>query len=165
MSLSSLAKPHNLLTRLIITLALFLAAFYIDFRFEASILYPIYLIAILYASINVAFFVGIPLAAIASYLSIHSISIDSASFITILFRFAVLYIISFLFSAYIDLTKTYRLRFELLKSMIPQCPDCGAIFCQDGRWRNLQEISAKPDLLGELPIHNCETNSKFIPRD
>ena len=166
MSLSNLTKTRNTLAKLSITLALFLGALIIDLNFPTLIVYPIYLISILYASINFAFFASIPLTAIAAYLSIRSEGTEIASFINILLvRFALLFIISYLFSAYIDLIKTYRLRFELLKTMIPQCPDCGAIFCKDGKWRSLTEITGKPDLLGALSNHDCEIKSKSLFRN
>ena len=166
MSLSNLTKSRNTLAKLSVTLALFLGALIIDLNFSTLIVYPVYLISILYVSINFAFFASIPLTAIAAYLSIRSEGTDIANFINIfIVRFALLFIISYLFSAYINLIKTYRLRFELLKTMIPQCPDCGAIFCKDGKWRSLTEITGKPDLLGALPIHECEIKSNSLFRN
>jgi len=166
MSLSNPAKTRNTLAKLSITLALFLGALIIDLNFPTLIVYPIYLISILYASKIFTFFASVPLTAIAAYLSIRSEGTEIVSFINILLvRLVLLFIISYLFSAYIDLIRTYRLRFELLKPMIPQCPDCGAIFCKDGKWRSLTEITGKPNLLGELPIHKSEIKSKSLFRN
>ena len=148
--------------KLSVTSALFLGALFIDYKLAGWTIYPIYLVSILYASRSFSFITSIPLAAIAAYLSIRGEAADTSNYINILLvRFALLFIISYLFSAYIDLIKTYRMRFELLKTLIPQCPDCGAIFCKDGRWRSLKEITGRPDLLGELPKHECDTKSKL----
>ena len=157
MFLSKITNSRNKFSSLCITVALFLGALFIDFKLSGWTIYPVYLVSILYASTSFTFCASIPLAAIAAFLSIRNEGANTANFINILLvRFALLFIISYLFSAYIDLIKTYRIRFELLKTLIPQCADCGSIFCKDGRWRNLKEVTGRPDLLGELPKHECE---------
>ena len=161
MSLYQTTNSGNTPVKLGATLLLFLGASLIDLKLSSLTIYPIYLVSILYASLNFSFLASLPLSAIAAYLSIQNEGTDTASFInTFLVKFTVLLIISYLFSAYIGLIKTYRLRFDLLKTMIPQCPDCGAILCNDGKWRSLKEITGSPDLLGALPKHDCEIKSQ-----
>ena len=116
MDLSKFEKSHNKLFALSVTLLLFLGATLLDFKLATLSIYPIYLASILYASINFSFTASIPLSAIAAYLSIHNESFNIFVIIyTFTVRFILLLVISFLFSAYIGLAKTYRLRFELLK--------------------------------------------------
>jgi hypothetical protein len=158
--LSNFAKSHNKLTRLSVTLCLFLAAILLDYKLSSLSIYPIYLPSILYAGVNFSFIFSVPLSAIAALLSVLNEGLDYFSTLyTFAVRLILLLIISFLFSAYIGLVKTYRLRFELLKTLIPQCPDCGAILCLDGEWRQLETISGEPDLIGSIPVHNCKIKS------
>jgi predicted tellurium resistance membrane protein TerC len=161
MLLSKLAKSQNSLKSLSLMFVFFLGATLLDFKLPSLDIYPIYLISILYASINFSFISSLPLSAIASYLSIHDKAAAFGGDLNIIIvRFILLSVISYLFSVYIGLVKTYRLRFALLKSILPQCPDCGAILCQDGRWRSLEDISESPDLIGTLPKHDCKIESK-----
>ena len=142
------------------SLSFFLVGVLLDFKLASLTIYPIYLISILYASINFSFISSVPFSVVAAYLSIHDEGLGSAGFInTLMVRFLLLTTISYLFSAYIGLVNTYRQRFELLKTLVPQCPDCGSILCNDGEWRSLEVISGKPELLGFLPRHECEPKS------
>ena len=166
MSLYKPVKSGKTLVKVSVALMLFFGASLLDFKLAFLTIYPIYLVSILYASRNFGFFTSIPISAIAAYLSIHSDSADTAYFVHLfLVRFTLFFIISYLFSAYMGLINTYRLRFELLKTMVPQCPDCGAIFCNDRVWRSLKEITGRPELLGPLPKHECEIQSNSLLRD
>ena len=160
MYFTKLGKSENKLITLGIALGFFLLGVLLDFKLASLIIYPIYLISILFASVNFSFISSIPFSALAAYLSIHDKGLDLGGFInTLIVRFLLLTAISYLFSAYIGLVKTYRLRFELLKTLVPQCPDCGAILCHDGEWRCIEAISEKPELLGSLPVHDCNIKS------
>lgn len=160
MHLSKFAKSKNKLTTLNATLVFFLVAALLDFKLASLSIYPIYLVSILYASVNFSFVSSLPFSAIAAYLSIHDEGLDLPGIInTLIVRFILLASISYLFSAYIGLVNTYRLRFELLKTLVPQCPDCGAILCHDGEWRTIEAISGKPELLGSLRVHECKIKS------
>ena len=160
MHFSDFGNSKNKLTTLSVAIAFFLVGFLFDFKLASLTIYPIYLISILYASVNLSFVSSVPFSASAAYLSIHDEGLSSAGFInTFLVRFLLLSAISYLFSAYIGLVKTYRVRFELLKTLVPQCPDCGAILCHDGEWRCIEAISEKPELLGSLPVHDCNIKS------
>lgn len=152
-------RQPTLLVKLSITLVLFCGAFLLDNASRDLNVYPLYLASILYASINISFYFTVPISALAAYLSFFQENLSLASSVNILIRTILLVIISFLFSSYFGLAKTYRRRFELLKGLVPQCPDCGAILCNDGKWRPLEEISDKPELLGSLPKHECNTKS------
>ena len=166
MNSSKIATPKNsLLARLCAVLILFLAAFLLENTLKGFNVYPLYLVSILYASINLTFLISIPISGYAAFLSLAQESHGSQSFINIfIVRATLLIIISFLFSSYFRIAKTYRRRFELYKGLVPQCPDCGAILCNDSKWRSIEEIADNPDLLGTLPKHGCndKSDSPFI---
>ena len=106
MSLYQTTNSGNTPVKLGATLLLFLVASLIDFKLSSLTIYPIHLVSILYASLNFSFLASLPLSAIAAYLSIHNEGADTASSINIyIVRFIVFLIISYLFSAYIDLIK------------------------------------------------------------
>lgn len=142
--------------RLITTLILFVVAFFLDNAFTDLNIYPLYLASILYAAINISFCSSLPISTFAAYLSLIDEGLGAFSlFNTLIVRTILLVTIAYLFKNNFELAKTYHRRFELLKTLVPQCPDCGSIYCNDGKWRSMEQISDDPSLLGALPIHGC----------
>jgi ABC-type multidrug transport system fused ATPase/permease subunit len=164
MKTSRIIEPKNsLFAKLSYTALLFFGAFILDSLFESLSLYPIYLASILYASINLSFYFSASIAMLAAYGSLHTSNISSLESINIfIVRTIILVTIAYLFSTYLGLVKTYRRRLELLTTMIPQCHDCGAVLCSDGEWRSIEQISARPELVGLNLSHGCklETDTK-----
>ena len=127
-----------------------------DNAFADLNVYPLYLASIHYAAINISFWSSLPISSFAAYLSLINEGLSAFSFFnTLVVRTILLIAIAYFFKNNFDIAKTYRRRFELLKSLVPQCPDCGYILCNDGKWRPLEQISGDPSLTGALPIHEC----------
>ena len=146
---------QSLVAKIIIAALLFFGAFTLDSLFEALSVYPLYLAAILFTGVNISFFLAIPLSMLAAYTSLHTQVVNLESVNIFIARTILLVTIAFLFTSYLGIIKTYRTRFELLKRLIPQCPDCGAVLCNDGEWRSIERLSGRPDLIGTNHLHDC----------
>ena len=139
---------------------LFFVAFIIDSRFSGIKLYPIYVPPVLWISATLGWPIGSAFAVFGAILSTPSspfISLkDNIVYLdSIVARSLTLVILSILFSNYINLMQIHKKRYEKLKSLFPQCPDCGSVLCQDGQWRPIEELIANPSMVNCAPRHDC----------
>ena len=146
---------------------LYVAACYIDSKLPDIAIYPIYLVPILWVTSKWGLRAGMPLAVLSGAIStpmqpllewdknIGSLDI----FIT---RTAILALLAIFYSNYANQVKSYRRRIDRLKTIVPQCPDCGAIFCHDGQWRSLEELNSAPECIGATPKHECHAGKQPI---
>ena len=141
-------------------LILFFIAYYVDASFPTASIYPIYLIPTLYMSAKWGWLLASLFAIFGALLSTPiSPFIPSAINIVYIDSFATrsitLVTLCILFSNYTTLLRTHEKRYESLKKLIPQCPNCGSILCNDGQWRSLDKLISKPSYFGDTPRHDC----------
>ena len=144
----------------LLPLILFFIAYYIDHKFAKASMYPIYFIPTLYMSAKWGWPSGAVFSVFGAILSTPiSPFIPSASNIVYIDSFATrsitLVTLCILFSNYTTLLRTHKKRNESLKKLIPQCPNCGSILCNDGQWRSLEKLISKPSDFGNTPTHDC----------
>jgi hypothetical protein len=68
-------------------------------------------------------------------------------------------LITWLLSLYTRSKQIARHRIDTLKRLLPLCPDCGMLHCQDGQWRSLETIFSDPgSSFPPLPRHGCQSS-------
>ena len=150
-------------------LLLFFIVYLIDHGSPNIILYPIYLVPILWMSSKWGWMSGVVFSIFAAWLSTPISPLlpwsSNQEYITsFAARSITLSLLSILYSNYTSLARAHKYRHDSLKLLVHQCPDCGAIYCRDGQWRSLDEIVAHPSLFGKLLIHDCHVfQSKLKP--
>ena len=141
-------------------LVLFFIAYCIDNRLGSLAIYPIYLAPILWINSKWGWPIGSLFAILAAFLSTQSSSFLSESnsqayFTTFIIRSTTLISLSLLYSNCRGIISSQKQRLDRLIATVPQCPDCGAVFCCDGQWRSLEQIMSKPNAYAVLRKHDC----------
>ena len=164
--ISKFCKTFKLNTKLQINhlapLVLFFIAYWIDHKLQETVVYPIYLIPILWLSSKWGWPTGVMSSIFAAFLStpispMLAWSSNVAYIDSFVARSITLSLLAILYSNYTGAVSTHKSRYERLKSLGPQCPDCGAVFCRDGQWRTIEALIKDPKNLGVLPSHDCHT--------
>ena len=164
--ISKFCKTFKLNTKLQIThlgpLVLFLIAYWIDHKLQETVVYPIYLIPILWLSSKWGWPIGVMFSIFAAFLStpispMLAWSSNAAYIDSFVTRSITLSFLAILYSNYTHAVAAHKNRYERLKSLVPQCPDCGAVLCRDGQWRSIEDLIKNPKIFGKLPTHNCHS--------
>ena len=164
--ISKFCKTFKLNTKLQIThlgpLVLFIIAYWIDHKLQETVLYPIYLIPILWLSSKWGWQIGVMFSIFAAFLStpispMLAWSSNVAYIDSFVTRSITLSFLAILYTNYTHAVSTHKNRYERLKSLVPQCPDCGAVLCHDGQWRSIEDLIKNPKIFGKLPTHNCHS--------
>lgn len=146
----------------LLPILLFLIAYYIDHGLAGMEVYPVYLIPVLWMSSKWGWPIASLFAVAAAILSTPiSPFLAWSSNLAYLNSFATrsitLVLLCILYSNYLNLIRTYKKRYEQLKILVPQCPDCGAVFCCDGEWRTLEKLLSDSSSIGVMPRHDCNS--------
>lgn len=141
-------------------LVLFFIAYYIDNRLGSLAAYPIYLAPILWISSKWGWPIGSLFTILAAMLSTQSSALLSGSnslayLATFAVRSITLVSLSLLYSNYRGIINSQKQRLDRLIAIVPQCPDCGAVFCGDNQWRSLEQIKLDPNAYAVLQKHDC----------
>ena len=144
---------------------LYVAVHYIDRKLPDIAIYPIYLVPILWATSKWGLRAGMPLAVLSGAMSTPMQPLlewgkNIASLDIIITRSTILILLAIFYSNYANQVKSNRRRIDRLKTIVPQCPDCGAIFCHDGQWRSLAELTSDPECIGVTPKHGCHVSKQ-----
>ena len=144
----------------------FCLAYYIDHKFKGAAMYPAYLVAILWAGSRWGMKVGLVFAVLSSGLSTPMSPLlgwkQNTPYLDIFFgRALVLSLLTIFYCNYISLNRINKKHLVQLKSVIPQCPDCGALYCRDGKWRPLEQLVSDPQKFGVMPIHDCNSSKQI----
>ena len=123
-------------------------------------LYPLYLVPIFWITSKWGWRAGVPFAVFSAGLSTPMSPLlgwgQNIVYIDMLItRSITLALLALFYSNFISQAKANRKRIERLKSIVPQCPDCGAVYCHDGQWRSLEQLISNPKEFGVRPKHNC----------
>ena len=146
----------------------FYTTYFIDHSLGEADLYPIYLIPIFWMSSKWGWPVGCIFSILGALLSTPiSPFLPFGSNINYLNEFITrsitLALLCIFYSNYINMLNTHKKRYELLTSLVNQCPDCGALLCHDGKWRTIQELNANPSSFGTMPKHdNCRNQDRKL---
>ena len=138
-------------------LLLILILFFIDYITDGS-LYPLFLIPI-FLLLRSSLPFGWASVPIFSFLSIYvefhtEIPILSFDYLYhFLFRYLILFILTYLLITYSSSIDQSRRRFDRLKQLLPICPDCGSLYCPDQQWRSLDYLLSNPEVF-KAPIHD-----------
>lgn len=138
----------------------FVVAYLLDHALTNIALYPVYLVPILWATSKWGSKAGIPLAVLSAGLStpMHFSLEWSRNILHLdvfISRAITLAMLTLFFSNYKKQVKSHKRRIDRLRSIVPQCPDCGAVFCSDGQWRPLEQLISNPENYGVMPRHDC----------
>lgn len=143
----------------------YIGAYWLDSNLKTISIYPIYLVPILWATSKWGLRAGVPLALLSAAIStpvppLFEWGINATNLDMIFTRSTTLSLIAIFYSNYKKQVDSHRKRIDQLKSIVPQCPDCGAIFCNDGRWRPLEELIENPERIGIKPMHGCNASKQ-----
>jgi hypothetical protein len=144
------------------------AVYLIDNKFSGIAIYPIYLLPIFWITSKWGSWAGVSFAVFSAGLSTPMSPLlgwdQNIAYLDMLIaRSATLALLALFYSNFISQAKSNRTRVERLKSIVPQCPDCGAVYCRDGKWRSLEQLISNPKDFGVMPKHICPTvNSQII---
>lgn len=144
-------------------LALFIIVYCIDNRLGSLAIYPIYLAPILLINSKWGWPIASLFAVLAAFLSTQTSAFlsegnNQAYFATFMIRSTTLITLSLLYSNCRGIISSQKQRLDRLIAIVPQCPDCGAIFCCDGQWRSLEQIISEPNAYTVLRKHDCYGN-------
>lgn len=143
----------------------FAVAYYIDHKFKSAVIYPAYLVPILWSTSRWGKRAGVVFAVLSAGLStpmspLLEWNYNKPYLAIFIARSSVLSLLSIFYSNYISQNKSNRQRLLRLKSIIPQCPDCGAVYCRDGQWRSMELLISNPEQFGVMPSHDCNSSKQ-----
>ena len=141
-------------------LVLFFIAYFINNSLGSLAAYPIYLAPILWISSKWGWPIGFLFAILAALLPTSSGPFFAASngqayLTTFIVKLTTLVSLSLLYSSYRGIINSQKQRLDRLIAIIPQCPDCGAVFCGDNQWRSLEQIKSDPKAYAVSRKHDC----------
>ena len=143
----------------------FAVAYYIDHKFRSYAIYPAYLVSILWSTSRWGTKAGVAFAVLSASVStpmspLLEWNYNKPYLDIFIARSSVLALLAISFSNYISQNKVNRERLIRLKSIIPQCPDCGAVYCRDGQWRSVEQLVKDPEKFGVMPSHVCNSRKQ-----
>ena len=143
----------------------FAVTYYIDHKLESIAIYPAYLVSILLATSKWGALGGVSFSIMSGGISSPMSPLlewkKNAPYLDIFIaRSFVLALLAVFYSNYISQLKIHKKRVTRLKSVIPQCPDCGALYCRDGQWRSMEQLVSDPEQFGVMPSHDCNSSKQ-----
>lgn len=143
----------------------FAVAYYFDHKLTTIAIYPAYLVSILLATSKWGALGGVSFSIMSGGISSPMSPLlewkKNAPYLDIFIaRSFVLALLSIFYSNYISQLKINKKRVTRLKSVIPQCPDCGALYCRDGQWRSMEQLVSDPEQFGVMPSHDCNSSKQ-----
>ena len=143
----------------------FAVTYYIDHKLKTIAIYPAYLVSILLATSKWGALGGVSFSIMSGGISSPMSPLlewkKNIPYLDIFIaRSFVLALLAIFYSNYISQVKIHKKHITRLKSIVPQCPDCGALYCHDGQWRSMEQLVLDPEQFGVMPSHDCNSSKQ-----